>query len=355
MPSASETDQGFTTLMRVAWEFDYQVGDEQIIKLYERAKDLQWNATTNIDWNQRVDPSRPILEGEGFGFSQMPMFKRLSKSQQEKFRAHTAAHRLSQFLHGEQGALMTAATLSHSVPDYEAKLYSATQTMDEARHVEVFEKYLERLAIVYPISPMLKQLIDETLRSNHWVKIAVGMNIVIEGLALGAFYNMRRITGCNLLRDIVELTTRDEARHVAFGTLYAKQVIDEMHPDDREDVADFAVRALILMAPTREQGGDARSGATLRDPTFARVLENSGIAVEDFGRAIAEARDAGISLEPRGGTIDILRDLIMPSLVKVGAVTDRTREVLRQRGIVLNEDTTVLESLQDAQTGIATL
>ncbi len=355
MASVTESDLGYKTLMQVAWEFDYKVGIEQVQNLYERAKDLQWNATSHIDWNQGVDPSRPILEGEGFGFSQMPFFKRLSKAQQELFRAHTAAHRLSQFLHGEQGALMTAATLSHSVPDYEAKLYSATQTMDEARHVEVFEKYVDKLAIVYPISPFLKGLIDATLKSDHWVKVAIGMNIVIEGLAMGAFYNMRRVTGCKLLGDIVELTMRDEARHVAFGNVYVKQALSEMHPDEREDAADFALLALSAMVPTQDRGGDARSGANLRDPTFIKVLQNSGIAVEDFSKAIDEARAAGISLEPRGGTINILRDLVMPALVRVGAVTDRTRAILKDRGIVLNEDTTILESLEDPKTGIVTL
>jgi hypothetical protein len=355
MATANETEEGYKTLMQVGWEFDYDVKLEQVNNLYERAKDLQWNATTDINWDQDVDPSRPILEGEGFGFSQMPFFKRLSKSQQEKLRAHTAAHRLSQFLHGEQGALMTAATLSHSVPDYEAKLYSATQTMDEARHVEVFKKYLDKLAIVYPISPGLKGLIDATLKSDHWVKIAIGMNIVIEGLAMGAFYNMRRVTGCKLLADVVELTMRDEARHVAFGNVYVGKALAEMHPDDREDAADFALFALMAMAPTQARGGDARTGSARRDPTFVQVLENSDIEVEDFAKAIEEAREQGITLEPKSGTVNILRDLVMPALVRVGAITDRTRAILKEKGVVLNEDLSVLESLEDSSTGIVTL
>ena len=355
MASATESDQGYKTLMQVAWEFDYHVGIERIHNLYERAKEQQWNVTTDINWAQGVDPSRPILEGEGFGFSHMPLFQRLSKSQQEKFRAHTAAHRLSQFLHGEQGALMTAATLSHSVPDYEAKLYSSTQTMDEARHVEVFQKYLDKVAIVYPISPLLKSLIDATLRSDHWIKIAIGMNVVIEGLAMGAFYNMRRVSGCKLLSDIVELTMRDEARHVAFGNVYVGQALADMHPDDREDAADFALFALSAMATSMDRGGDVRSGSSRRDPTFVAVLENCGIAVEDFAKGIEEARAAGISLDPRGGTVNILRDLVMPALARIGAVTDRTRAILKERNIVLNEDTRILESLEDAKTGIVNL
>ncbi|MBW2281195.1 MAG: ferritin-like domain-containing protein [Deltaproteobacteria bacterium] len=355
MATATPTDEGYKTPMQVAWEFDYDVHIAQIENLYEKAKELQWNVTTDIDWDQGVDPSRPILEGEGFGFSHMPFFQRLSQTQQESLRAHTAAHRLSQFLHGEQGALMTAAVLSHSVPDYEAKLYSATQTMDEARHVEVFEKYVERIGVVYPISPFLKGLIDATLQSGHWVKIAIGMNIVIEGLAMGAFYNMRRISGCKLLSDIVDLTMRDEARHVAFGNVYVGKTLKNMHPDDREDAADFALVALSGMAPNRERGGDARSGGVRRDPTFVQVLENCGIDADDFAKGVEEAREQGIALEPKGGTVNIMRDLVMPALSRVGAITDRTRAILKERGIALNEDTTVLESLEDVNTGVVEL
>ncbi|MCP4003843.1 MAG: ferritin-like domain-containing protein [bacterium] len=357
MTTASDTDQdqGYKTPMSVAWEFDYNIDVQPIQNLYEKAKELQWNATTDIDWDREVDPTRPILEGEGFGFSHMPFFKRLSKTKQEALRAHSAAHRLSQFLHGEQGALMTAATLAHSVPDYEAKLYSSTQAMDEARHVEVFEKYVQRIAIVYPISPFLKGLIDATLKADHWVKIAIGMNVVVEGLAMGAFHNMIQISGCDLLRDIVVLTMRDEARHVAFGNLYVKHALAQMHPDDREDAADFALMALTSMAPTREKAGDSRSGSNRRDPSFVKVLENCEIDVEDFAKGILEAEEAGISLEPRGGTVNIMRDLVMPSLSRVGAITDRTRAILEERGIALNEDTSVLERLEDVDTGIITL
>ena len=121
----------------------------------------------------------------------MPFFKRLSQTQRETFSAHATAQLLSQFLHGEQGALMTAAALTHAVPDYEAKLYGATQAMDEARHVEVYDRYVKSWRIVYPISPWLKELIDATLAANHYAKIMVGMNMVVEGLALAAFHNMR--------------------------------------------------------------------------------------------------------------------------------------------------------------------
>src|SRR5262249_53153911 len=155
-----------------------------------------------VDWDRPVDPGKPIVDEGRFGFDRMPFVQRLSATQREAFTANVSAHRLSQFLHGEQGALMVAAALVHAVPDYEGKPYAATQTMDEARHVEVFDRYIRKLAIVYPIAPALKRLIDATLTADHWVKIAIGMNMVVEGLALGTFHNMRRATSCDLLRQV---------------------------------------------------------------------------------------------------------------------------------------------------------
>jgi hypothetical protein len=138
---------------------------------------------------------------------------------------------------------MTAAAVTHAVPDYEAKLYGATQTMDEARHVEVYERYVRKLAIVYPISPWLKEIIDLTLQGDHYVKILIGMNMVVEGLALAAFHNMRRQATCPLLRNLTHYVLQDES-HVAFGSVYVKETIADMHPDDREDIAQFAFEAV---------------------------------------------------------------------------------------------------------------
>ena len=215
-----ETSDVLETPMEICWQFDYDIDIERLRNLYSKAKEAQWNAEQDIDWSTPIDPSRPLIDEASFGFDRLPFMQRLSQTQQESFRANVGAHRLSQFLHGEQGALMTAAALTHAVPDYEGKLYAATQTMDEARHVEVFEKYVRKLARVYPMSPVLKSLIDDTLKADHWVKIAIGMNMVVEGLALGAFHNMRRATSCELLKSILEGVLRDEARHVAFGNVY---------------------------------------------------------------------------------------------------------------------------------------
>ncbi len=238
-----ESAEVLKTPMEISWQFDYAIGSDKLKNLYAKAKQRQWDAERDSTGAGRIDPSKPIIDERQLPFHRMPLFQKLSQTKRESFTAHVSAHLLSQFLHGEQGALMTAAALTHAVPDYEGKLYSATQTMDEARHVEVYDATSASSAIVYPISPWLKELIDATLTADHWAKIMIGMNMVVEGLALGAFHNMRRSTTCQLLR---QLTEHGAARRVAprrvRQRLSSARRSRDMHPDDREDVARLRLR-----------------------------------------------------------------------------------------------------------------
>jgi hypothetical protein len=333
--------------MEICWQFDYAIGIDKLKDLYGKAKRDQWNADQHLDWSQEIDPSRPIVDERRFGFDDVPFIQKLDPKRREAFTANVAAYRLSQFLHGEQGALMTAAALTHAVPDYEGKLYAATQTMDEARHVEVFERYVRKLARVYPMSPGLRSLIDATLTADHWVKIAVGMNMVVEGLALGAFHNMRRQTNCPLLRSLVELVLRDESRHVAFGNVYVAKAIAEMHPDEREDVAEFAFEAIhMMMANT---GGPRGKGKRMPDPGFRQALEDSDIEPHAFALGMKEALEQGIRPDQAPDAIHAFEDLMMPALVRVGAVTERSRELYREAEIPVYEDTGVLDRLEEPE------
>ena len=339
----------YKTPMDVAWQFDYAIDIEKLRNLYSKAKQNQWDGETQLDWSVEVDPSKPIVGEDRFMFHRVPFFMRLSQTQRDTFTAHATAQLLSQFLHGEQGALMTAAALTHAVPNYEAKLYGATQTMDEARHVEVYERYVRKLAIVYPISPWLKEIIDLTLSADHFVKILIGMNMVVEGLALAAFHNMRRQATCPLLRELTHYVLQDESRHVAFGNVYVKETIAAMHPDEREDIAQFAFDAVKSMVDS--QGGVDGTGPRRVDPGFIKVLENVGIDPQDFIKGMIEAGAAGINAKLPPGHIHSFKDLMMPALVRVGAVTPRTRALYKQHGIPVWEDTTVLESFEDESTG----
>ncbi len=332
--SPSDTYQA---LMQVAWNFDYTTGIAKLEDLYHRAKENQWNVV-DLDWDTPIDPSSPIIASDHSQYGRMPFFRRLSNTQQETFMAHSTAQLLSQFLHGEQGALMTAATVTHGVPDMKAKFYAATQTIDEARHVEAYDRYVNKIAIHYPMVPWLKQLVDVTLNTCDIHKVMIGMNMIIEGLALGAFNNMYKQTSEPLLKSITFNVMRDESRHVSFGHVYLTPVIADLHSDDREDLAQFAFEAVKILVEGQMQPMDAG---------FVKVLEVSGIEVDDFVAGMKEATELGITRELPPGQIHSLNDLMMPALVRAGLVTARTRELFGELGVPVDVDLSVLEAMED--------
>jgi hypothetical protein len=332
-----DRSETYEALMQVAWNFDYEGQVAKLDDLYHRAKENQWNAA-ELEWDTPIDPSNPIIGADGSEYARMPFFKKLSKTQQETFLAHSTAQLLSQFLHGEQGALLTAATVAHGVPDMKAKYYAATQTVDEARHVEAYDRYINKIALHYPMVPWLKKLIDTTLQTNDFCKVMIGMNMIIEGLALGAFNNMYRQTDEPLLKSVTFNVMRDESRHVSFGHIYLTPTGAAMHESDREGLAQFAFDAVQILM--EGQMGPMDAG-------FVKVLETSGIAQEDFMAGLKEAEELGITRELPPGQIHSVKDLMLPALVRTGLVTPRTKELFEGAGIPVNADLSVLEAMED--------
>lgn len=335
----SPVSETYSTLMNVAWNFDYQGAVTKLDDLYSRAKENQWNAA-DLDWDTPIDPSNPIVASADSDYARMPFFKKLSDQQRETFTAHSTAQVLSQFLHGEQGALLTAATVAHGVPDMKAKYYAATQTVDEARHVEVYDRYVNKIAIHYPMVPWLKELIDVTLGTNNFCKVMIGMNMIVEGLALGAFNNMYRQTQEPLLKAVTFNVMRDESRHVSFGHIYLTPTIAALHEDEREDLAQFAFDAVKILV----QG---QTGTW--DEGFVKVLQTSGIDPADFAAGLQEAEAMGITREVPPGQIHSVKDLMLPALVRTGLITPRTKEMFETIGIKVNADLTVLEAMEDRE------
>ncbi|MBU2586799.1 MAG: ferritin-like domain-containing protein [Alphaproteobacteria bacterium] len=335
-------DDIYRSPLEIAWTFDYLMSGDKIEDLYRRAKQDQWNSDERLPWDLTVDPSKPLINDEQDIYHRMPFFQKLSKSQQERFTAHSTAQLLSQFLHGEQGALMTAACVTHSVPDATAKLYAATQTMDEARHVEVFARYCDKVAMVYPMSGWLKQLIDATLKADRYEKIMIGMNMIVEGLALGAFNNMYRSTQCELLKQLTFNVMRDESRHVSFGHAYLAPVIAGLAEDEVEGLADFAFEAVSILA----FAGTAGTIASRIDPGFMMVLENCEIDADDFFAGLREAEQLGITRQLPPGQIHSLEHLMLPALARVGLLTRRVRGRYEEAGIPIPEDPRILHAME---------
>lgn len=232
--------------------WDYKKGRrEKLDKLYEKAKSSQWNASTDLDWSSDVDVERVaheinnndyrgmyvamLMEAEGSPISNW------GTKEWAEYSIESFAWRISQFMHGEQGALLSTAKIVETVPWIDAKYYAATQVVDEARHVEVFARYLqEKIPSEYPINHHLQDLLDDIISDSRWDITYLGMQIMVEGLALAAFGSMHRLTEEPLLKTLLRYVMSDEARHVAFGVISLQEYYQELTSAEIRERQEFA-------------------------------------------------------------------------------------------------------------------
>lgn len=235
--------------------WDYSLARPQLRKLYEKAKVGQWNATTDLDWDTEVDVEKVVSAdraAESAGFTadhyRGTVVEKWGDKEWLAFGIDQRRWTLSQFLHGEQGALLCTAKIVETVPWYDAKLYAATQTVDEARHVEVFHRYIdEKMGGGFQVNAHLRMLLDDIIGDSRWDMTYLGMQVMVEGLALAAFGFMHQMTEEPLLKKMLRYVMSDEARHVAFGVLSLKEVYDGMGDDEMKDRQEFAFEAAIRM------------------------------------------------------------------------------------------------------------
>jgi rubrerythrin len=235
----------------------------------------------------------------------------------------TAAFMLSNFLHGEQGALMVAAEMVNAVPHMDAKFYAATQTLDEARHVEAFAAYIKQLGEVHPIMPSLKTLLDETLGRESWMHKAVGMQIVVEGLALYMFRDMRNATRDPLLKQLLTYVSRDEARHTGYGIKYLNHVVHTLSDVEKTELEDFGFEATRLLV-------DSRRGQTMRESAM-KIWSKAGLEPQELFEAIGNEREKlGPAMQAGGGAFGPVRGFIIPTMKSIGLFSDRLEGHFRE-------------------------
>lgn len=307
--------------------WDYSLSRPALRKLYEKAKTGQWNATTDLPWDTDVDVERTVAADQlllGTGFDQSvyvdsPVEKWGEKEWLE-FGIESRNWSLSQFMHGEQGALLCTAKIVETVPWYDAKLYASTQVVDEARHVEVFARYLEeKLGGGYHVNAHLRMLLDDIINDSRWDMTYLGMQVMVEGLALAAFGFLHQTTGEPLLKQILRYVMSDEARHVAFGVLSLKEVYDGMTDAELKDRQEFAFEAAVRM----------------RDRFMSQeVWERMGVPVKDIAPMV-------LADPTRGLFQSMLFSKIVPNCKKLGLL-DRNDKWLRHRfeemGVIQFED-----------------
>jgi hypothetical protein len=301
-----ETQTSFT------WEYE----DERakLLALYDKGKKQQWDAAERIDWSIDLDPENPQqLDDRAIPVYGSPLWDRLTKEERITLRTHQQAQSLSQFMHGEQGALMAAARIVQTVPDLDAKFYAATQVMDEARHVEAYARLLhEKFGIAYPITPGLKALLEVVLTDKRWDMTYLGMQVLIEGLALAAFQRIRDQAKNRLAASVNAYVMQDEARHVAFGRLALRDYYPQLSEAERDEREEFVVEACYHMRERFNQ---------------KELWENLGLPVK-------EAVEATMKSEQMAMFRKRLFSRIVPTVKDIGLWGSRVQKAFEDMGAI---------------------
>ncbi|MGW3951313.1 ferritin-like domain-containing protein [Streptomyces sp. NPDC004752] len=263
-----------TGAARFSWEYDD--GRDRLLALYQKGKDKQWDGMRRIDWDIDVDPYDALgTPDEAMTLYGTRHWAKLTDRDKGELRQHFASWQFSQFLHGEQGAMICAARIVESVPDLDAKFYSATQTMDEARHAEIYSRFLhEKIGMVYPINDNLQSLLGDTLRDSRWDMPYLGMQVLIEGLALAAFGMIRDTTDKPLPKQILAYVMQDEARHVAFGRMALRDYYKQLTDAELREREDFVIEGCYLMRD-RLRGVEVLENFGIPGPEAAELSERS--------------------------------------------------------------------------------
>jgi hypothetical protein len=299
---------------RTVFTWEYDEGRDRLLNLYEKGKTKQWNSRDRIDWSIDVDRDNPLEAPEYY----VPIYgsdtwERLGERDRAQVVYHLASWQFSQFLHGEQGALICASKIVQTVPDIDSKFYAATQVVDEARHVETYSRYLhEKLGMAYPINPHLRSLLDNVVTDSRWDMTYLGMQVLIEGLALAAFGLIRDVAENQLARAVTAYVMEDEARHVAFGRLALRDFYPQLSEHERDEREQFCVEACYLM----------------RDRFLAHeVWENLGLPVDECLRFVNES-------ESQVQFRSLLFTRIAPTLKDIGLFGPRVRAAFADMGVL---------------------
>jgi para-aminobenzoate N-oxygenase AurF len=299
------TTEIFSTTFDAAYSWNYDVERPDLRNLYEKAKRDQWNATDQLAWSTSVDPESEIIPDMQVPVYGTHIWDRMTPAEIRKCRREALAWTLSQFMHGEQGALLATAQIVDATPSFDAKLYGGSQVMDEARHVEVYARYLkEKLTRQYPCNRHLKTLLDQILTDSRWDMKYLGMQIMVEGLAMAAFGYMHQTCREPLLTDLTHYVMRDEARHVAFGVLALQDLYASLSASERREREEFLYEGCRLM----------------RD----RLLMED--VWEEMGWPKDEVRDIVLQSEQMREFRKMLFSKIVPNVKRLGLLTPYVRE-----------------------------
>ncbi len=305
------------TLLDVTYTWGYQETRAKLRDLYDKAVRGQWISDDVLPWNTDVDLDKQMAPEQLMPLFGSDIYNKMTAKERHNINTESFSWTLSQFLHGEQGALLATAQLVDSCQDLDSKLYAASQVVDEARHVDVYNRYVHtKIGFSYPVNPHLKTLLDMILKDSRWDMKFLGMQIMVEGLALAAFGMIRANTAEPLLRELTAYVMGDEARHVAFGVLSLRDYYREQPDSVKREREDFVYEAARLM----------------RDRfLFQEVWEKTGLPTKQCME---------IALHNQGQVMfrQMLFAKIVPAIKKMDLLSDRQRERFKELGILQFED-----------------
>jgi hypothetical protein len=305
------------TTFDVCYTWNYDDVRKELRNLYEKAKREQWNATDQLAWQTSVDPEAELVPDFQIPVYGTHIWEKLTPGDIRKLRREALSWTLSQFMHGEQGALLATAQIVNATPLIESKFYAASQVMDEARHVEVYSRYLrEKLSGAYPINRHLRALLDQILTDSRWDMKYLGMQIMVEGLAMAAFGYMHKLCNEPLLTELTHYVMRDESRHVAFGVLSLNDYFQGLTAAERREREEFLYEGCRLM----------------RD----RLLMED--VWEVMGWPVDEVREIVLHSPQMQEFRKMLFSKIVPNVKRLGLLTPYVRERFAELGILQFEN-----------------
>lgn len=232
--------------MDTVFEFDYSVQAEDMRSLYEKAKRDQWNASRDIAWATPEPDDGRVLADELIDIHGSPLWEKLGERDRVELNRRITAWRLSVLVYGEQGAMLACSQLVDIMPGTDEKFFQATQVMDEARHNEVLERYIQtRLGgLHYPMPENERFLFDTILTDPRWYIKTIALQLVAETFAVSMFKMMAEAAVDPVLGEVCRRILLDESRHMGFGMLALPKIVREASEGERREMEDFTCLAV---------------------------------------------------------------------------------------------------------------
>jgi ferritin-like protein len=307
------------------FEFDYSVQAEDMRGLYEKAKRDQWNASRDIAWDVPAPADGRVLSDQLIDIYGSPIWERLSEPERVELNRRIAAWRLSVLVYGEQGALLACSQLVDIVTGTDQKFFQATQVVDEARHNEVLERFLEKRldGLHYPMPENERLIFDSILTDRRWYIKTIALQLVAETFAVAMFKMMGEAAVDPVLSEICRRILQDESRHMGFGMLALPAIVREASAAERREMEDYTCMALEKVLT-----GFFPMEA-YRDAGFSRAQIDE---VRSYRREVAARNDYAMYRKY------FRRDMhssMVSNLARIGLLTERVRPRLAALGIEL--------------------